>query len=256
VVIFLIGTHRKKFHGKEGFEMGQRRLFVFLTICGFSLLFFACGTATGETPTDSFSPPATPEKGKCGDGVCDEMEQKNPDLCPQDCYTPGILETSEGNGTGMESWFGSGSWTCLVDKGEAGQDSFSAEFEIDFSVAPNGSITGSGWGVFTSAVCQLAGCTCEFDPGELTVSVGGKKVDGNLNLQIHPKAPMTQTATCPNSGTTITDMAGLLPGCQPATGGLSDFTIEAVEGATHTFSGGLTENITGEGSVVIHLKNE
>lgn len=29
-----------------------------------------------------------PAQGRCGDGICDEMEQKNPNLCPGDCPTP------------------------------------------------------------------------------------------------------------------------------------------------------------------------
>ncbi|TSD04968.1 MAG: hypothetical protein Athens071412_510, partial [Parcubacteria group bacterium Athens0714_12] len=34
-----------------------------------------------------FQKPAFPEpqRGKCGDGICDDFEKKNPDLCPQDC---------------------------------------------------------------------------------------------------------------------------------------------------------------------------
>jgi hypothetical protein len=35
-------------------------------------------TATSE-------PEASQPKGKCGDGICDEAEQKDPSLCPQDC---------------------------------------------------------------------------------------------------------------------------------------------------------------------------
>jgi hypothetical protein len=51
-------------------------------------------------------------------------------------------------------------------------------------------------------------------------------------------------------------MVGQLFGCQPSSEGLLDFIIEAKEGAVHTFSGGLSENIIGEGSVIIHPENK
>jgi hypothetical protein len=39
--------------------------------------------------TPAPQPEATkPTQGRCGDGICDEMEQKDPALCPQDCATP------------------------------------------------------------------------------------------------------------------------------------------------------------------------
>jgi hypothetical protein len=54
------------------------------------LLVGGCGPSAGEeatagtaTPTRTRSP-----KGPCGDGVCDEVEQANPGLCPEDCGTP------------------------------------------------------------------------------------------------------------------------------------------------------------------------
>jgi len=30
-------------------------------------------------------PPTSPAPGRCGDGVCDDMEKADPDLCPEDC---------------------------------------------------------------------------------------------------------------------------------------------------------------------------
>jgi N-acetylglucosamine-6-sulfatase len=47
----------------------------------------ACGAPEStETPVPSptSAPPAAPQ-GRCGDGVCDDAEQANPALCPQDC---------------------------------------------------------------------------------------------------------------------------------------------------------------------------
>lgn len=58
-----------------------------LTVALLALAILACG---GAEPTPA--PPATPtapDKAEapspCGDGVCDEVEQKNPHLCPEDC---------------------------------------------------------------------------------------------------------------------------------------------------------------------------
>jgi arylsulfatase A-like enzyme len=54
----------------------------------------------GETP-EATQPPrptdtsavATPAKGRCGDGVCDDAEQQNPTLCPRDC-SPSVTDQS------------------------------------------------------------------------------------------------------------------------------------------------------------------
>lgn len=40
----------------------------------------------GETPVvQATAPPSPLPQGRCGDGVCDQAEQANPNLCPQDC---------------------------------------------------------------------------------------------------------------------------------------------------------------------------
>ena len=44
----------------------------------------ACGS-TEPTPKPEGPPPSPLAQSPCGDGVCDEVEQKNPALCPQDC---------------------------------------------------------------------------------------------------------------------------------------------------------------------------
>lgn len=42
-------------------------------------------TATAMLATPTVQPSEPAADAKCGDGVCDEMEQKDPQLCPQDC---------------------------------------------------------------------------------------------------------------------------------------------------------------------------
>ncbi len=64
---------------------------------------------TSESPTPTVLPtePAVQEivstpSGKCGDGVCDEMEQKNPNLCPSDC--PDTQGSSQISATGLPDY--------------------------------------------------------------------------------------------------------------------------------------------------------
>jgi hypothetical protein len=60
-----------------------------LAACG-STATPATGTPVTEAAATATQPPPAPSgpAGKCGDGTCDEAEQANPDLCPQDCATP------------------------------------------------------------------------------------------------------------------------------------------------------------------------
>jgi hypothetical protein len=71
-------------------------LAVSLTVVLLSALVIGCGT-TSDAPTpegvSSSEPTATPGEAAlsqepCGDGICDEAEQAEPDLCPQDCPQP------------------------------------------------------------------------------------------------------------------------------------------------------------------------
>jgi hypothetical protein len=58
-----------------------RSVLVFLLV---ALAILACGPS--EPPPEPTEPPAEARApSPCGDGVCDEVEQKNPNLCPQDC---------------------------------------------------------------------------------------------------------------------------------------------------------------------------
>jgi hypothetical protein len=45
---------------------------------------------TTVLPTNTALPTAAAPAGKCGDGLCDDMEQKDPSLCPQDCAAPPV----------------------------------------------------------------------------------------------------------------------------------------------------------------------
>ena len=53
----------------------------------FSLTLTTC--EFGGTPTPEEVSPEPPPIGPCGDGICDDAEQEDPSLCPQDCPPPG-----------------------------------------------------------------------------------------------------------------------------------------------------------------------
>ncbi|MGD2146237.1 MAG: hypothetical protein PVH41_06065 [Anaerolineae bacterium] len=54
------------------------------------LMAAACGPSGGETAPPTATPAAPGQSpGTCGDGVCDEAEQSNSSLCPQDCEAAG-----------------------------------------------------------------------------------------------------------------------------------------------------------------------
>lgn len=48
-----------------------------------------CQPAGGEETSVVASTPTRPAKGPCGDGICDEVEQADPALCPADCAAAG-----------------------------------------------------------------------------------------------------------------------------------------------------------------------
>lgn len=84
--------------------MNQKKRTAFIVAVLLLAGILACAPqGAGETPTGSAAPPPAetpsgpgPGKGPCGDGVCDEREQQDPALCPQDCAdaaTPGAQAT-------------------------------------------------------------------------------------------------------------------------------------------------------------------
>lgn len=51
----------------------------------FFLLIFALGITNVPLYAQNY-PPSFSKSRRCGDGICDDNEQTNPNLCPQDCY--------------------------------------------------------------------------------------------------------------------------------------------------------------------------
>jgi hypothetical protein len=54
-------------------------------------------TPVEKEPTPEPPAPSTPPAGRCGDGICDEKEKADPELCPQDCGegTPSVPEATQ-----------------------------------------------------------------------------------------------------------------------------------------------------------------
>jgi hypothetical protein len=75
----------------KGFSMKSRMKLIVCLIVFSSLIFSACQGDSTEIP----------QGGRCGDGICDEAEQKNPSLCPGDC--PVVSEGETGGISGSQS---------------------------------------------------------------------------------------------------------------------------------------------------------
>ncbi len=52
------------------------------------VLLLSCGPQLSSTSAPTPAPSEQTPLGRCGDGTCDEAEQRNPALCPQDCPAP------------------------------------------------------------------------------------------------------------------------------------------------------------------------
>ncbi len=79
--------------------MKKQRLGMVWLIAGLMVILgLACRGTSGETSNE----------GLCGDGVCDQKEQSDPKLCPQDCL-PGAESTPD------ELVCNPGQWTLVID---------------------------------------------------------------------------------------------------------------------------------------------
>lgn len=195
---------------------------------------------------------APKQESVCGDGICDENEQKNPELCPKDCFTSGVKKSGEGEAEQGSNWFGSVTWSCYMDRAGHGFDRWVAEMEIEIRVDAENNITGSGFGEFVSSGCEVTGCDCSWNMGPISATITGKKEGDIFHIKVSPMAKMIQTVVCPKSKSSV-DMNGQFFACQPAENGLSDFRIEARDGAVHTFRGARAPDFTADGRVVIHF---
>lgn len=209
--------------------MNHKAIFLVFIVAVWSLT--ACGGITNS-------------KGSCGDGICDEAEQKNPSLCPADCVQlapedqAGIageeneISDEEKDGEKNNEWEAEVVWDCDLDYG-GNTDKWSLKLNYDFVVDADGRITGSGTGQSTRAECTRKGCDCALSISDISVKVGGLKQGDYFSLELSPEYTMTQCLTCPEVATSCGDIEQLYV-CV-CTGGPLDVTIEAQDKAIQSF---------------------
>lgn len=116
----------------------------------------ACGPPSdGETPGATETPLAPPPgEGRCGDGVCDEAEQADPALCPQDCAeaTPPPDERPCGDG--------------VCDEREQMAPALCPQDCITSTVEPPPGGAGPAGGAGPTATPEVGGPPDEEPPGE------------------------------------------------------------------------------------------
>jgi hypothetical protein len=171
-------------------------------------------------------------QGNCGDGVCDQAEQANPSLCPQDCVQQPPSGETGSEPQGGSAWSARVVWDCDADYGNGQIDRWSVEINYDFDVGADGTITGSGQGKQTRAECARPDCSCSLAIDDFAVDVSGLQQEEYFSIQMTPRYSMQQCvegANCPGCFP-IRQLEGC--GC---VGGPLDVTIEAQDGAIRSF---------------------
>jgi hypothetical protein len=120
---------------------------------------------------------------------------------------------------------------------ETGTVLWRAYIDLEFSVASDGSITGSGAGEFTEASCTLHGCTCEFtELGPISAEISGSRQGEVFHMSIRPSANMVQMTACPEAGPKAGAVDQIVA-CASVAGGPTDFSIEARDQAILEWQG-------------------
>jgi len=170
----------------------------------------------------------TPEKGHCGDGICDEEEKKNPALCPEDCSPIVIAATPTPPPSEGERWSGEMEWTHdVIVSRPACPAHLSAHISFCFQVSPSGGISGSGGGSYTEVTSTLSGCTLETP--DFNVYISGHKEENSFELTLETDAK----EKFHYKGTTQETKALII--AMFHAGGLN-FTIPAEDGARKEFN--------------------
>ena len=142
-------------------------------------------------PQDCATPGAEPG-GRCGDGICDEAEQKTPGLCAQDCLgavgapTPDITFGGEGPaaGEGEDWWLVVDCCTDMVDVEPAAH--ICLRLEACITVDENGNISGSGTAHYDQSTCALTSSTCSYEVTcpDASFTVSGTQTGDELCIMI------------------------------------------------------------------------
>jgi hypothetical protein len=204
------------------------------------LAVLACSPLGGEeshTPTPTLAPA---DESPCGDGVCDEVEQANPALCPQDCAAagggPADSASSSGDEAAEGNWWAEVTWGCDLVPGGGSEDHWTVDIVYEFTVGSDGQLRGSGQGEGRRISCKRPGCECTLTLDPFQVTISGLKQEEYFSIQMDPEYNMEEYVfNCPG---------GVPPGggqvyqldlciCQP--GGPHDITLEAQDGAYTEF---------------------
>jgi hypothetical protein len=235
------------------------------------------GGSESPSPTPTETPTPPPGDRPCGDGICEGPE--NPVNCPEDCAPVVTPSPDDGDGdqpqppSGDEEpaatptpndgqpplpleteWEGNVDFTCEV-AGGGGQYFWRAYVDFEFTVAPDGSITGSGAGEFFDDSCTIDCGTCEFiELGPISAEVSGSLEEHSFHLSIIPSAEMVARHVC-NGVVDVPLMQ--LSACVSVPGGPTDFTIEARDNAWVEWEGtqeGIGGYIKGVGVSAVYPK--
>ncbi len=173
---------------------------ILVNLC-FVLLLQACQTGGANTT----------QGGKCGDGVCDSIEQQNRQLCPSDCMSVPVGDSAaadddQGGGTGKCE---SGEWTleiegCGTMKGTEPSGESCISFESCVTVDQSCRIQGTGNVTHTKCEYTSPTGTCSYavECPDFNMSVSGVVEvgeDGQENFKVTvdaSAATVTGKATC------------------------------------------------------------
>jgi hypothetical protein len=150
----------------------------------------------------------TAQGGKCGDGICDDIEQQNRQLCPIDCMSEPLGDSDDdnddqGGGTGKCE---SGKWTLEIEGcGTMTNTEPFGESCISYKscITLDQSCRVQGTGTGTHTKCEYTGaCSYEVECPDFNMSVSGVVElgeNGQENFKItvdSSGATVTGKATC------------------------------------------------------------
>jgi hypothetical protein len=134
-------------------------------------------------------------RGWCGDGICDEAEQKNPDLCPQDCQGNEVTVTPSPQPVFIPGGIGCtpGDWLlvvhgCVHETGTEPSADLCSDFKVCFTVDEQCQIQGSDEGQYDQDTCFYTspdGCmTYDVSCPDFPISVSGQQITDTMRIMV------------------------------------------------------------------------
>jgi hypothetical protein len=170
----------------------HRFLCVTLLLALLACFVAACSSGSSPTPSVYQAPGGS---GRCGDGECDEKEQANPALCPQDC-TP--VEKQPGACTAMD-------WLLVVNgcsdwHGNAEPSAnICSSFKVCVTMDEQCNIQGSDQGQYDQSTCAFTspgGCmSYEVSCPDFPISVSGELASNMMQIRLDASQVFEQMTT-------------------------------------------------------------